>query len=165
MKGKTIGEAFQDLDTAQDEIPQAARWHGWRSGQGYHSSSSSVGGAAWVPAVDISELGAAYLVTVEIPGVGAEEMEITLEDGLLTIQGERHAVRGATGEKVHRSERGYGVFRRSVTLPSSHVQADKTEAETRDGVLRILVPKAPGVQAKSIQVRVGQGDVADVSRM
>jgi HSP20 family protein len=140
MMVKTIREPLADLDTPHDEIPRAGRWPGWRSGQGYHSSSSAEG-TAWVSPVDISERGHDYLVTVDIPGVRASDVKITLEDGLLTIQGERHRARGAAGDKVHRSERSYGVFRRSVTLPSSHVEADKTEVQVRDGVLRILVPK------------------------
>ena len=57
---------------------------------------------------------------------------------------------------MHRTERYYGAFRRSITLPG-HVEADKIEASTQDGVLQIMVPKAPDVQAKRIQVRAGQG--------
>ncbi len=81
-----------------------------------------------------------------------------MADGLLTIRGERHAAREAAGEKVHRSERGYGVFLRSLALPSSHVEADETEASVRDGVLEILVPKAADAQAALIRVRVSQGN-------
>jgi HSP20 family protein len=114
-------------------------------------------GTAWQPAVDISERADAYRVTVEIPGIKAGEVEITVADGLLTIQGERHAAREAAGEKIHRSERGYGVFRRSITLPSSNVEADKTEASVRDGVLEIVVPKAAQAQGTLIRVRVSQG--------
>jgi HSP20 family protein len=60
---------------------------------------------------------------------------------------------------VHRAERSCGAFRRSITLPS-HVEADKIEASAQDGVLQILVPKAPDVQAKRIRVRAGQGHTA-----
>jgi HSP20 family protein len=98
----------------------------------------------------------AYLVSAELPGVSAGEVEISFGDGLLTIQGERHAARDATGERVHRSERCYGAFRRSITLPG-YVQAGKIEATAQDGVLRVLVPKAPDVQARRILVRAGQG--------
>jgi HSP20 family protein len=98
------------------------------------------------------------VVTVEILGVTVGEVETTMEDGLLTIQGERRAACEAAGDKIHRSERGHGVFRRSVTLPSSHVNADKTEASARDGALEILVPKAAQAQAKLIRIRVSQAD-------
>jgi HSP20 family protein len=82
-------------------------------------------------------------------------VEITFGDGLLTIQGERRAASDTEGERVHRSERRYGAFRRSITLPS-HVQAGKIEATAQDGVLQILIPKAMDVQAKRIPVRAGQ---------
>ena len=108
------------------------------------------------PAVDISERKDAYLVAVELPGVKPGDLEITFEDGLLTIQGERHFAHDSAEEKMHRAERYYGPFRRSITLPS-HVEADKIEASAQDGVLQIMVPKAPDVQARRIQIRAGQG--------
>jgi len=77
----------------------------------------------------------------------------------MTIQGERHNAHDSSEEKVHRVERRYGPFLRSITLPS-HVMADAIEASTQDGVLRILVPKAPEVHAKRIQVRAGQHQAA-----
>jgi len=134
-----------------DEVPRVVGGRGWRGGEKRE-------GTAWRPAVDISERRDAYRVTVEIPGIKVGEVEITMADGLLTIQGERHAARETAGEKIHRSERGYGVFRRSLALPSSHVQADKAEASVRDGVLEILVPKAAEAQATLIRVRVIQAN-------
>jgi HSP20 family protein len=135
----------------RDQVPRVVGGRGWQAGQRRE-------GTAWRPAVDIFERSDAYLVTVEIPGIKAAEVEITMADGLLTIQGERHVAREAAGEKVHRSERGYGVFRRSLALPSSHVEADKTKASVRDGVLEILVPKAAEAQATLIRVPVSQGN-------
>jgi HSP20 family protein len=67
-------------------------------------------------------------------------VQITFQDGLLTTQGERHPATDAADEKVHRAERHYGAFRRSITLPS-HVRTDKIEASAQDGVLLILVPR------------------------
>ena len=97
-------------------------------------------------------------MTADLPGVGAEDLEVTFQDGLLTIQGERRSHSdSAAGDKVHRAEGRYGAFRRSVTLPS-HVQADRIEATTQDGVLRILVPKAPEVRAKTIPVHPGNAN-------
>jgi HSP20 family protein len=151
----TSWDLFEDLRSAQDEMMRATRGRGWRPGQHYDAS----GTAAWAPAVDISERKDAYLVTAELPGVKAGDVEITVEDGLLTIQGERHFAHDSSEEKMHRTERFYGAFRRSITLPS-HVEADKIEASAQDGVLQIMVPKAPEVQAKRIQVRVGKGHTA-----
>ena len=154
MTSTTGREAFEDLRAAQDKVPRVAGGRGWRVGVKHGGTT------AWRPAIDISERADAYVVTVEIPGVTAHEVEITIDDGLLTIQGRRHAARETAGDKIHRSERGHGVFRRSVTLPSSHVNADRTEASARDGVLEILVPKAPEAQAGPIRIRVSQGNAA-----
>jgi HSP20 family protein len=151
----TSWELFEDLRAAQDEMMRASRGRGWWLGQHYDASGTT----AWAPAVDISERKDAYLVTAELPGVKAGEVEITVEDGLLTIQGERHFAHDSAEEKMHRTERFYGAFRRSITLPS-HVEADKIEASAQDGVLQIMVPKASEVQAKRIQVRVGRGHTA-----
>ncbi len=153
----TSWDLFEDLRAAQDELLHATRGRGWRpTGRQYYSDA---GTAVWTPAVDISERKDAYLVTAELPGVKAGEVEITFEDGLLTIQGERHFAHDSAEEKLHRTERFYGAFRRSITLPS-HVEADKIEASAQDGVLQIIVPKAPEVRAKRIQVRVSQGATA-----
>ena len=156
MTVMTGWELFEDLRAAQDEMLRATKGHGWRPGQQFSSGTSP---AAWTPPIDISERKDAYLVAVELPGVQADELEITSEDGLLTIQGERRFAHDSAEEKMHRAERYYGAFRRSITLPS-HVEADKIEASAQDGVLQIMVPKAPEVQAKRIQVRVGQGRAA-----
>lgn len=156
MTVTTGWDLFEDLRAAQDELLRAMRGRGWRPGQQHYGE---VGPAAWAPAVDISERKDAYLVTAELPGVKASEVEITFEDGLLTIQGERHFAHDSAEETMHRTERCYGAFRRSITLPS-HVETDKIEASAQDGVLQIMVPKAPEVQAKRIRVRAGQGDTA-----
>jgi HSP20 family protein len=140
MTVMTAWDLFEDLRAAQDEMLRATRGHGWRPGQQFTSGTTP---AAWAPAVDISER-------------KADDLEITFEDGLLTIQGERRFAHDSAEEKMHRTERYYGAFRRSITLPS-HVEADKIEASVEDGMLQILVPKAPDVQAKHIQVRAGQG--------
>jgi len=153
MTVMTAWDLFEDLRATQDEMLRATRQHSWRPGQQFASGTAP---AAWAPAVDISERKDAYLVAAELPGVKADDLEITFEDGLLTIQGERRFAHDSAEEKMHRTERYYGAFRRSITLPS-HVEADKIEASVQDGVLQVLVPKAPDVQAKRIQVRAGQG--------
>jgi HSP20 family protein len=149
-------DLFEDLLAVQDEAIRA----GWgRTRRLAHQYDADTGAMAWAPAIEITERKDAYLVSAELPGVSADEVEITFGDGLLTIQGERHAARDAAGERVHRSERYYGAFRRSITLPG-HVQAGKIEATAQDGMLRVLVPKAPDVQAKRIPVRAGQPGAA-----
>ena len=162
MTTMTSWDLFEDLRGAQDELLRMNRAHGQRlSPAGYFGQwfDPSASMQAWAPALDISEREDAYLVTVELPGVTARDVEIMFEDRLLTIQGERHPAGDPAAEKVHRAERRYGAFRRLITLPR-HVQADAIEATAQDGVLRILVPKAPEVRAKRIQVRAGTGKAA-----
>jgi HSP20 family protein len=156
MTVTTGWDLFEDLRAAQDEMLRAGLGRARFYGQQY---GADTGTETWAPPVEISERKDAYLVSAELPGVSASEVEITFQDGLLTIQGERNAARDAAGEKIHRSERCYGAFRRSITLPS-HVQAGKIEATAQDGMLRVLVPKAPDVQAKRIQVRTGPSRAA-----
>jgi HSP20 family protein len=148
-------DLFEDLRDAQDEMLRLHRLraHGLsQAGQLYAGSAAQ---AAWMPTVDISERKDAYLVTVELPGVGIDDVEITFQDGLMTIQGERYNAHDSSEERMHRVERRYGPFRRSITLPS-HVMADAIEATVQDGVLQILVPKAVEVQAKRIQIHASQ---------
>jgi HSP20 family protein len=156
MTVATSWDLFEDMLAAQDEALRTGWGRARRHGHPYDADADPM---AWAPAIEISERKDAYMVSAELPGVSAGEVEITFGDGLLTIQGERHAARDAAGERVHRSERRYGAFRRSITLPG-HVQAGKIEATAQDGLFRVLVPKAPDVQAKRIPVLVGQSVAA-----
>ena len=148
---------FQDLRSAQEERAQNQMDRLFAHALGLHGQWQGATGAnirAWAPPVDISEGKDAYLVTVELPGVKLDDLEITLEDGLLTIQGERHFANDSSEEQFHRVERSSGAFRRAITLPA-HVVADEVNASMEDGVLRILVPKAEDAKPKRIQVTPG----------
>jgi HSP20 family protein len=153
---RTQWDPFQDLRSAQEERAQTQMDRLFAHALGLHGQWQTATGAstpAWAPALDITERKDAYLVTVELPGVKLDDLEITLEDGLLTIQGERHVAHDSE-EQVHRVERSSGAFRRSITLPA-HVMSDEVEASMEDGVLRILVPKAEEAKPKRIQVIPG----------
>jgi HSP20 family protein len=155
MTVMTGWDLFEDFRTAQDEMLRMNRLAAARLGQfGQHDAGMSA--QTWAPAVDITERKDAYLVSAELPGVGIDDIEITFQDGLLTVQGQRHAGHDSSEERVHRAERRYGAFRRSIMLPR-HVKADAIEATTQNGVLQVLVPKAEEVHAKRIQVRLGGG--------
>ena len=157
MMLRTQWDPFQDLRSTQEERTQDQMDSLFAHALGLHGQWQSATGAstpAWAPALDITERKDAYLVTVELPGVKLDDLEITLEDGLLTIQGERQFTSESSEQQFHRVERRYGAFRRSITLPA-HVMADEVEASMEDGVLRILVPKAEEAKAKRIQVNPG----------
>jgi HSP20 family protein len=154
-------DPFQDLRSAQDEMAQMSPMLAHALGL-HTQQQGSATATAWAPALDISERKDAYLVTVELPGVQADDLEITMEDGLLTIQGERHFAHDSSEQQFHRVERRYGIFRRSITLPA-HVMAEGIQASFDNGVLQILVPKAEEAKAKRIQVRPGPTEVPAAS--
>jgi len=89
-------------------------------------------------------------------------VEITFEDGLLTIQGERHFAHDSSEQQFHRVERRYGAFRRAITLPAQ-VQAEQIEATFDNGVLQIVVPKMEEATPKRIQVRPGRTTIPAAS--
>ena len=156
MMLRTQWDPFQELRGAQDERTRYqmdnlfAHALALQSQQGTAADSTPV----WAPALDIAERKDAYLVSVELPGVKLDDLKITLDDGLLTIQGERYLADDASEQQFHRVERVYGAFRRSITLPA-HVMADAVEASIEDGVLQILVPKAEDAKPKRVQIRPG----------
>jgi HSP20 family protein len=156
-------DPFQDLRSAQDEMAQMSPILAHALGlHGQQQGSARATTTAWAPALDISERKDAYLVTVELPGVEADDLEITMEDGLLTIQGERHFAHDSSEQQFHRVERRYGAFRRAITLPA-HVMAEGIQASFEDGVLQVLVPKAEEAKPKHIQVRPGRTEVIAAS--
>ncbi len=161
MTVMTSWDLFDDMRSAQDELMrQQNRMAGhWASGQFGQQHGAGSAGQAWPPAVDITERKDTYVVTAEMPGFGIDDVELTFQDGVLTIQSERQHMADADGDKVHRAERRYGMFRRSITLPTN-VQADKIEATAQDGVLQVVVPKAKEAHARRIQVRAGKGKPA-----
>jgi HSP20 family protein len=165
MATMTRWDPFQDLRTAQAQMdpmspmsPMLAHALGLHAQQGSGRATTT----AWAPALDISERKDAYLVTVELPGVETDDLQITLEDGLLTIQGERHFAQDSSEQQFHRVERRYGAFRRSITLPA-HVMADGIEASADDGVLQIMVPKMEEATPKRIQVRPARATILAAS--
>ena len=161
MATMTRWDPFQDLRSAQDEMAQMSPMLAHALGL-HGQPQGSATATAWAPALDISERKDAYLVTVELPGVEADDLDITMEDGLLTIQGERHFAHDSSEQQFHRVERRYGAFRRSITLPAQ-VQAEQIQASVDNGVLQILVPKMEEATPKRIQVRPGRATIPAAS--
>ena len=109
--------------------------------------------ADWMPTVDISETEAEYLIKAELPEVRKEDVKVTVENGVLTLQGERRQEKEEKGKKFHRVERSYGSFVRSFSLPES-VEEGAVKAEYKDGVLNLHLPKSEKVKPKAIDVKV-----------
>ena len=125
----------------------------------FHNRLASVlGGAglesvAWSPVVDIEETKNDYVIRAELPGLDKDKVKVVVEDGILTLSGERDLERKVEGKTFHRVERSYGTFSRSFTLPEA-VNSEGVEAKFKDGLLEIHVAKLEELLPKSIEVRV-----------
>ena len=109
--------------------------------------------ADWIPLVDVSETTAEYVIKAEIPEVRKEDVKVTLEHGVLTIQGMRRQEAEEKGKKYHRVERSYGSFVRSFSLPN-FVDDAKMQAVVKDGILTLHLPKSEEAKPKAIEVKV-----------
>jgi len=105
----------------------------------------------YVPSVDIFETDNEVVVKAEMPGMNANDIDVRLENNVLTLKGERHFEKDAKEENYHRIEREYGTFTRSFALPRT-VNGDKVSAEYRDGILKIVLPKKEETKPKAIKV-------------
>jgi HSP20 family protein len=108
----------------------------------------------WAPSVNISETEKAYVVKADLPEVKKEDVKVTHENGVLTIEGERKQTKREETEKFHRVESSYGRFLRRFTLPDD-AQDETIEATFKDGSLNVVIPKAVAKQPKAREISVG----------
>jgi HSP20 family protein len=106
----------------------------------------------WTPAVDVNEEENRYVLHADVPGVDPQEIEVTLEDGVLTIRGERRSEKNVDEKGFRRIERFSGSFYRRFTLPDT-ADADNISATTKNGVLELVIPKQEKVQPRRITVK------------
>jgi HSP20 family protein len=142
-------DPFQDMLTLREAMNQLleesfVRPANGRSGQGF------------VPALDLSETAEGYLVEAALPGLKPEDVDITVENNVLTIKGETRQEGEDTKRNFHRIERRFGSFQRSIALPTT-VKADAIQASLENGILRLEIPKAEEVKPRKISVNVGAG--------
>lgn len=109
----------------------------------------------WAPAVDIYEDPEGFLLTAELPGLDPAKVELTVEDNNLTLRGTRELEYPDSRENYHRLEREYGAFARTFSLPAT-VDASGIDAEFKQGLLRVRIPKRGEVQPKQISVKVSE---------
>ena len=133
------------------------RWHreidelfDGRSGASQRAVTNS---SAWRPSVDLQEESDRFVLRADVPGVSAKDIEVSTDDGMLTVRGERAATERVGGNGFEHIERAAGTFLRRFTLPDS-AQADAIKARYSDGVLEIEIPKQPRIEAKRIPVTV-----------
>jgi len=109
--------------------------------------------ADWSPEVDISEDDRGYLIKADLPEMKKDDVRVTVEDGILCVSGERKTEKEDQKRKFHRTERSFGNFRRSFTLPED-ADSTKVTAEFCDGVLKVHLPTTPIARSKAIEVKV-----------
>ena len=143
-------DPFRELEDVSDRLNQM--FH--RSAPARTNGKETMIVADWAPSVDVSETEGEYQIKAEIPDVKKEDVKVTLEDGVLTIQGERKQEKEVKGKRYHRVERSYGRFVRSFTLPDV-IDEEKVKAEFKDGILNLALPKSEKAKPKAIEVTVG----------
>lgn len=109
--------------------------------------------ADWTPLVDVIEDKTEYVIKAELPGVKKEDVKVHVENGILTISGERHFEKEEKGKKYHRVERSYGSFERTFSLPDT-CKADKMEAKYNNGMLTLHIPKNEETTSPAIDIKV-----------
>lgn len=140
-------DPFRDVAALQDEME---RVFGQMAGRGRSASSAG----AFSPALDVEETEDRFMLYVELPGVNAENVDVSLEENVLTVSGERSFYDQREAEGFRRIERHFGRFHRAVRLPD-RVDPAGVEASYRDGMLTISVPKAEEAKPRRIEVRTG----------
>ena len=109
--------------------------------------------SSWLPKTDIIEEKDKFIVTLELSGLKKDEVHVNVENGRLTVKGERKDIKESKDTQYHRIERSYGAFERSFKL-SNTVKQDQISAVFKDGLLTIEVPKAEEVKPKEIEVKI-----------
>jgi HSP20 family protein len=107
----------------------------------------------WLPAVDVTETKSEIVVHAEIPGMDAKNIDISSNEGILTIRGEKKQEREGKEEEYHLIERRYGTFTRSIPLPKG-VDSNKASASYRNGVLKVRLPKSGKAEKKEVKIKV-----------
>ena len=139
-------DPFRDLRSLQEEVNRLFSGNLSRS-----FADEGIARGAWMPSVDIYENKDQIVLEAELPGMNREDFELTVENNVLTLRGERRFEKKDETDNYHRVERAYGTFTRSFTLPQT-VSGDGASAEYKNGVLRVVLKKREEVKARRIQI-------------
>ncbi|HKS26234.1 MAG TPA: Hsp20/alpha crystallin family protein [Pyrinomonadaceae bacterium] len=139
-------DPFRDLRTLQDEVNRLFSTNLSRA-----FGDEGIARGAWMPNVDIYENKDQIVLEAELPGMNREDFDLSIENNIITLRGERRFEKKDEGDNYHRVERAYGTFTRSFTLPQT-VSAEGATAEYKNGVLRVTLPKREEVKARRIEV-------------
>src|ERR1700756_5060894 len=140
-------DPFADMDTLFNRLMPSS-FAGWPrlSGNGDNKLE-------WAPSADISETDQEYVIRASLPAVKKEDVQVTVDAGMITIKGERKQQKEDKSEKYHRVESFYGTFERSFSLPEN-VNSDAIRCESKDGVLTVHIPKIEPQKAEPKQISV-----------
>jgi HSP20 family protein len=139
-------DPFRDLRTLQEEVNRLFSTNLTRS-----FGEEGIGRGAWSPSVDIFENKDQIVLEAELPGMSKEDFDLSIENNVITLRGERNFEKKEEADNYHRVERSYGAFTRSFTLPQT-VSAEGATAEYQNGVLRVTLPKREETKARRIEI-------------
>ena len=151
MNALTKWEPFREMDELQDRL---ARFFGLPVTRQAKTGDEVMTFAEWAPSVDISEDDKEWCVKADLPEVKKEDVNVTVDNGVLRIIGERKFEKEEKGKKYHRVECAYGKFLRSFVLPDG-ADGNKVSADFKNGVLKVRVPKNEKAKSKAVEVKVG----------
>jgi HSP20 family protein len=143
-------DPFRDLRMLQDEVNRL-----FSSNLSRSFGDEGIARGAWAPTVDIYENKDQIVLEAELPGMNREDFELSIENNVLTLRGERRFEKRDESDNYHRVERSYGSFTRSFTLPQT-VSSENVVAEYKNGVLRVVLQKREEVKARRIEI-AGEG--------
>ena len=139
-------DPFRDLRTLQEEVNRLFSTNLTRA-----FDDEGIGRGAWAPSVDIYENKDQIVLEAELPGMNQDDFDLSIENNVITLRGERKFEKTEESDNYHRVERSYGSFTRSFTLPQT-VSPEGATAEYSNGVLRVTLPKREETKARRIQV-------------
>jgi HSP20 family protein len=138
-------DPFRELSSIQNELNRLF-------GRTFSAETSEAREAAWAPAIDVAETQDRFVITAELPGVEPTDVDISVENSVLTLRGDRRFYQETNEEDFHRIERRFGVFARSITLPST-ADPERIRASFDAGLLTIEVPKKEEAKPRKIQIK------------
>jgi HSP20 family protein len=141
-------DPFRELRSLQDEVNRVFN-------AGFNRGDNEMMRGAWSPSVDIYENKDNIVLEAELPGMRPDDVNISIENNVLTIHGERKFEKKDDKDDFHRVERSYGAFTRSFTLPPT-VSAEKVDAEFENGVLRLTMAKREEAKPRRIEIKAGE---------
>jgi HSP20 family protein len=150
MNTITTWNPLRDLEEMQDRV---LRTFGLGMNRRMPEGQQSISTAEWAPSVDISEDDHEYLIKAELPEVNKEDVKVTVENGVVTIRGERKLEKEENNKKYHRIERSYGSFLRSFAMPED-AASDKVTADFKEGVLLVRLAKSEEKRPKHLEITV-----------